>query len=190
MIYSLHSHLLFRGFEDEIDFLTAWNLQQQRANGKYLPKDPRLHACLQYKYVGSYAVHVARLLQIFPRHQIKFILFEDFAASPKSIYEDTLTFLGLGPDGRSNFKTVNDHRSLRFEHSAQLIRRVMPWSLRQPLQKFIRHKGCSKLFHLFLSKSGKRNRLPDATRQMLKNEFSDDIARLSILIDRDLKAWI
>ena len=182
MIYSLHSHLLFRGFEDEIDFLTAWNLQQDRANGKNLPKDPRLHPCLQYKQVGSYAVHVERLLKIFPRSQIKFILFEDFAASAKSIYEETLIFLGLSSDGRRKFETVNDHKSLRFEHSTKLVRQIMPWSLRHPLQKIIRSRGCGKLFHLFLSKSGQRKKLPDEMRQMLKKEFSE-----SIISDGEIK---
>lgn len=191
MIHSLHAHLYFRGFEDERDFIKAWKLQDSRAKGHHLPKDPRLHIALQYRKVGSYYQQVLRLFDFFPREQIKLILFDDFIKSPQQVFEDTLRFLGLKSDGRKTFDKVNENRSLRMPIAVDLYRKAVPWVIRRPIQYFIRSNRIAiRLFNKLFVKVENRGKISRGIRKVLTAEFSEDVKRLSFLIERDLNGWM
>jgi len=190
MLYSLHAHLLFRGFEEERDFLKAWGLQAARAKGENLPSDHSLHPVLQYGQVGRFGDQVEKLLSIFPRDQVLFILFDEFIQAPDATYESVLRFLDLESDHRTNFEKVNDNRVLRFERLAYLWRKVVPWSVKKKVRGTIfRNRYSRYAFNKFLVVKKHRNKLPGATRKMLTQEFADDIRKLERLTGFSLEQW-
>jgi len=113
LVHSLHSQLLLSIDEDEKNFERAWNLQELRKSGKRIPKKCRTPAFLQYRDVGKLGAQIERLLEVFPKEQVKVILFEDFVANTKAVYEDVLSFLGLDSDGRKLFPRINENKQYR-----------------------------------------------------------------------------
>ena len=191
LVHSLHAHLFYCGHEDKEDFEKAWRLQGVRNNGKNLPKDPRYHTVLQYVDVGKLGFQIERLLSIFPREQVKIILFEDFIESPREIYEQVLFFLGVPSDGRTEFPIANENRELRFPFLFKLYRNNVPWRLQCLLDQLRRKTGLKILrrYSLF-STAVTRPRLSADMRSEIITEFADDIIKLSTLLSIDLNHWL
>jgi hypothetical protein len=71
LVYSLHAQLLYSGNEIEEDFERAWDLQDERAHGRHLPRNCQDPKVLLYREVGKLGEQCERLLGIFPRTQVK-----------------------------------------------------------------------------------------------------------------------
>ena len=52
-----------------------------------------------YRSLGLYGEQLSRLLAVFPSRQVKVVLFEELAESPRRVVDDVLDFLGLDPLG-------------------------------------------------------------------------------------------
>src|SRR5262249_30404024 len=101
MIPSYHARLLFTLDEDVTDFEAAWRMQDLRAKGLAIPsrcRDPRL---LQYAEIARVGSRLSDLVEIVGRERVKIVVFDDFAASPLTVYHDVLDFLELKHDDRS-----------------------------------------------------------------------------------------
>ena len=191
LLYSLHGHLLFYGHEDEDDFEKAWQLQEVRKRGRKRPKDPRFYPFLQYAKVGKIGFQVERLLSVFPRKQVKIILFDDFKKSPRRTYEEVLAFLGVPSDRRTIFPIINEYKVHRFPFAFKLARKTVPWRLRCWMKEGIRIFRLKKFgIHKLLWQSAKRKPLSPAFRAELLDDFRDDIVKLSRILDRDLSHWL
>src|SRR3954453_10062348 len=103
LVRSLHSDLVWICFENETDFEQAWSLQEERKAGRRVPALCQVPWFLQYREVGRLSQHVRRLLEFFPRDQVRFYLLDDMKKSPLRVYQDVLTFLELPDDGRTHF---------------------------------------------------------------------------------------
>jgi len=194
MVYSLHSELLYNCNEDVKDFETAWFLQDQRKKGGHIPSTCREPQMLQYFNWGENGRHLSRLYDIFPRHQIKVILFDDFKKSVSTIYKEVLQFLDLPDDNRTEFPVINMNRTLRNRSVAEFMINL-PKPIRFASSKVKQLLGIKYwvfIPHLYsLLNVRKRNRspLPLRLRQTLQEQFKSDIDLLSRLLDRDLSYW-
>ena len=195
LVHSLHSQALISIDEDEKDFEKAWNLQELRKSGKRIPKKCRTPALLQYRDVGKLGAQMERLLEVFPKEQVKVILFEDFMADTGAVYEDVLSFLGLNSDGRRLFQRINEsskYRSQLIGHFTQTPpdKIVCVW-------KCIKDAfGIKNFGHLVMNRLRKANIIVQPRkplnvelRQALADEFEDDIHRLEAIINRNLSHW-
>lgn len=191
MVHSLHAHLLFCGHEDEEDFSKAWKLQADRKKGERLSKDPRFHEFLNYFEVGLIGEQVDRLLSIFPRSQVKFILFDDFVKNPEGAYQEILRFLKLKSDERKNFERVNENMTYWLPFYYRL-RKLIPWWVRSFIPKFyaLIGKDNLKISRLIFASQKKSPRLTSTQRQMLINLYTSDIKKLSKLTELDLTRWL
>jgi len=191
MLPSLHSDLCWVCFEDEPDFEAAWNLQGERRAGRCVPRLCQVPWFLDYRLVGSLGSHVRRLLQIVPRSQVKFILFDDLCSSPRAVWEEVLQFLELPPDGRVDFPQVNSSKRNRSQWIAR-CRAAVVQGLPRPLVALGKQAGLGRL-------SGALRRWNTAPRPVaplraefraaLAAEFSTDVELLGNLIGRDLALW-
>ena len=189
MIHSLHAHLLFCGHEDIADFEEAWELQEERKKGRLLPQDPRYHPFLQYYDVGCVGTQVKNLLEIFPREQVKFELFDNFIRNPEVIYKDILTFLGLTYDGRKDFFQVNQNMTYMLPFYYQM-RKQLSWKTRCRFAKLHNKFGIGgHLARRLFSSNKKSPRLAHEMRIRLSKIYYEEINLLSILIQQDLKHW-
>ena len=194
MVHSLHSQLLYWSEENEPDFETAWRLQERRRQGLDLPARSRGAFLLQYAEVGQFGTQVQRVLARFPREQVKLIMYDDFTASPQTVYDEVLTFLDVPHDNRTLFPRVNENKRAKLFWLKNFFRKP-PQPLRRAVQGLKRVMGDQsisaakkKLMDLNTVRE-RRPPLSPAFRAELVETFRDEVALLSRLAERDLSHW-
>jgi hypothetical protein len=197
LVSSLHSQLLFSMCEDQSSLEKAWRLQEDRANGRQLPKSVKMGRfpakCLQYAQVAKFGEQLERVLDIFPASQVKVILYDDFKACPAVVYEETLSFLGVPSDGRTDFLPVNENKVLRFKWLGNPINNG--GRLGGIILSLKRRLGLPSLglIGCLAKLNGRRTArvtLGAAFHRELAEEFRDDIYRTGKLVNRDLSSWL
>jgi hypothetical protein len=195
MLHSLHSQLLYVSQETVVDFQAAWRLQDRRSRGVDLPPKIRSPLLVQYEQVGKLGTQAQRLLSLFPRNQVKLILFDDFATSPQSVYDEVLAFLGVPHDGRTDFPRVNENKRARVDWLRRFYRR--PPSLLQnavrSLKRAVGANGITAMKRKMVSLNTVRERrqpISPEFRAELVETFRDEVALLSRLVHRDLSHWV
>ncbi len=195
MVHSLHSQLLYVAEENESDFEVAWRLQERRSRGLDLPPGSRGAFLVQYGQVGQFGTQTQRLLSVFPRTQVKLILFDDFTASPQTVYDEVIEFLGIPHDNRSAFPRINDNKRARVTWLRTFARKPPP-VLRDAIRNLKQAVGAEgisavkkKLVDLNTVKERRRPLSPEFRAELVE-AFRDEVAALSRLLDRDLSHWV
>ncbi len=191
MARSAHTECVYWSVEDEPDFEKAWRLQPLRRKGLRVPRACSQVTVLLWADMARLGLQVERLLGVFPRVQVKFILFEDFARDTSAVYEDVLAFLGVPSGGRTRFPRVNESRRNRIGWLGRMLlnppRGLLPLrrsALRTPLLR-----SMWSLVQRLNTAGSERRPLRSEFRRELVEEFRDDVEKLSALIGRDLSHW-
>ncbi len=193
MIPAFHAQMLLGLEEDVADFAKAWALQTRRARGECLPKFNREPTILQYAKLGKLGSHLRRISGQVPEGRLKTILFEDFVADTRKVYEEVLAFLGVPGDGRVEFPKINERQAIRVRSLYQFGHRP-PESLMKLVSVCKRVFGIERLNIVprmleWNVKQAQRKTLSSPMRNTLIAEFSEDIDLLSSLLGRDLSHW-
>jgi len=194
LVYACHSQALYSLEEYEPDFKKAWALQESRAKGNNITKRcPDPDAALQYRKIGMLGQHVERVLNIFPKEQVRIYFLEDFSRDTKEIYEDVLTFLGIPSDGRKYFHRINENKKHRNKTVAIMTnlhplfwRKIRRW-INSTLGKEIRLLNCIRKLNTVKQK---RPPLDPTFRRLLIAEFWDDIEKLGHITNKDLSHYL
>lgn len=184
---SLHSLRVFGFTEDVSDFEKAWKLQDEWE--KVGARDRQFYRL--YRKRAMLGGHVERLLDLFPREQVKFVAFDDFCADTMQVYEDVLSFLGVPSDGRVEFPRINENRAPRNRAVERIIRSPVLSPLKAAL-KLLGDNVYGRLRKVRYANapSAKRAPLrPEFCRQ-LAEEFRPDVEKLSRLVGRDFSRWL
>ena len=196
-IQSYHQLNLSLLREDEKDLSKAWGLYEDRKKGQRIPPSARQPELILYQEVGQFGKYVEHLFDIFPREQVKIYLFDELSSNPRAVYEDTLAFIGITSDNRTNFPKVN----AGFGVKSQLIARFLhpPQSIYKPLMGFVSLFGAKFMKNMFSqydklerlnTTQTKRGSLSADLQAKMLDHFRPDIERLSTLIARDLSHWL
>ena len=194
VVHSFHSQLLYWSEETETDFETAWRLQGRRRKGIDVPRTCREPFWLQYQDIGRFGTQTERLFSVFPANQVKVILFDDFTASPKSLYDEVIDFFGIDHDNRTEFPRVNENKRARLSWLRDFYRKPPPVLL----QGYRRFKQTAAGKHLVGLKEWvvglntvreRRSPLSAEFRAELVDAFRDEVALLSRILNRDLSHW-
>ncbi len=183
--------------EDEPDLGKAWDLQELRQKGQSIPKSARQSELLMYGELGKFSQYVEKIFTIIPRSQVKIFLFDDLRNDPRSVYEQTLEFIGVPSDQRQVFPQINAN----FENKSLMLARLLhpPQPVYKAFVKFIGLFGAGFMekVNIFYNKVEKlnttrtsRTTMDPALRARLQDHFSADIRKLAVLIDRDLSGWL
>ncbi|MGD9695979.1 MAG: sulfotransferase domain-containing protein [Thermoleophilia bacterium] len=193
LVPSLHSQLLYTLDEDEPDLARAWELQRARARGEHVPATARVPWFLQYGDAARLGAQLRRVYASFPREQVKVIVFDDLRADTGGVYRQTLAFLGVPDDGRTDFPRVNENKVHQSGAVARFTQRP-PGVLVAAARGVKRATGIRRLG--VMTRLRRRNRqvvqrdgLSPELRRALADHFRDDVAELGELIGRDLSAW-
>jgi hypothetical protein len=195
MVYSLHAQLLYVGEESEPDFETAWRMQERRRAGMDIPPRTRSPLLVQYEEVGKFGTQAQRVLASFPQSQVKFILYDDFAASPQNVYDDVIQFLEIPHDGKTEFPRINESKRARLDWLQRFSQKPPP-ALRKVFQSVKRAVGGGE--HIAEAKKKivalntiKEQRAPlsPAFRAELVETFQEEVAVLGRILGRDLSRW-
>lgn len=195
LVYSHHARLLYLMDEEVTDFWQAWQLQDQRRQGRNLPKRCRAPEFLQYREVGRLGHHVGQLFDLAGRARCHVVCFDDWRRDPLSEYRAVLDFLGLPDDGRTLFLRKNDNRTYKSGLLQNLV--VNRWPLATTILQRLDQQGrAAQTLKRLRRRLKKRNivhverpPLPEPVRAALRESFAEDIAQLSALLGRDFSHW-
>ena len=114
MAASYHSEMV-QSFQEPVkDFERAWALQESRAAGRGpLSRDTIEPRKLRYLWACALGDQLERLFAHTGPANRLVLLFDDLARDPRQVYTETLRFLGVPDDGRTDFPRMNRNRNLR-----------------------------------------------------------------------------
>jgi hypothetical protein len=193
MMYSNHSQLLYSGFETIKDFGQALAAESDRAVGKNLPRTLRVSENhLFYKEAVKYTNQVKRYFDVFGRENVHVILFDDFKSQTEKVYTETLEFLKVESEFTMKHEAVNSNASTR----SQILRKFLVYPsarlvglVRLLLPSRRIRAGIISMLNNFNTDTSKRVRMSPDLEVELYKEFSEEVGRLSVLLNRDLSAW-
>ena len=194
LAYAMHGQALYNHNENESNFEKAWELQSKRQNHIDIPRRCRAHQILQYEKLASLGFQTERLLSIFDRKQVKFIIFEDFINHTQETYEETLEFLNVEKDGRTDFPIINESKTHRSKLIGKLTQTPPFWILK--VVRFARDHLSIEInrpltwMRKLNNVSTQRRPLRPEFRHQLIGIFREDVKKLSLLIGKDLQKWL
>jgi hypothetical protein len=190
LVISLHAEALISSGENLRSFSEAWNIEEYRKQGKFIPlscTDPK-HLC--YSEWGRLGTQLKRVLKIVSREQINIVLFDDFIADTRSVYKNILDFLELPDDGRQTFPKINERLRIRYFWLHRLL--VTMWRFWLPARrKLTGGKGFGLVNYVvrkWNSSSADKTFDPELY-EMLLSFYSSEIILLEEILDRDLSHW-
>ncbi|GAA3266979.1 MULTISPECIES: sulfotransferase domain-containing protein [Dactylosporangium] len=99
--YSQHAHEVARGFEPEVEFARALELEQERLDGQRdkLLADPFAYSFAHqhhaYRARGEYIEYIEPMARLLGRDRIHVIDSSEFFERPEPVYDAVVEFLGL-----------------------------------------------------------------------------------------------
>jgi hypothetical protein len=195
---SYHQRMLYVLAEDVEDFATAWALQEARARGERVPRtcpDARL---LLYREVVRFGAQVEQLYRLVGRERCLVLCFDDLAADPLAVYRQTLDFLGVEYDGRTEFPRKLPSRRYRYRFIQRLFY-APPKPARAALERVQLHarqnkrpgrKSLIKRLARWNTINARPAPLGGALRAEIRDGMVADIERLGFMLGRDLSHWI
>lgn len=190
MAHASHSEYLYWCLEEEPDFETAWRLHAERSLRGAAPPVVWSKAG-PWPEMCRLGDQVERLLAVFPREQVHFVVYDDLVADPRSVYEGVLAFLHVPSDGRTLFPRRNANKVLRSRLFARLIgqhARVGAISGKHVGRGSRSPDVWGRLIRLNTS-IAPRPAMRDEFRLELVEHFREDVDRLADLVGRDLEHW-
>jgi hypothetical protein len=196
MLYSLYHQFMLDGNEFLPSFAEALAAENDRSQGRRVPRQAYFIQGLVYRATARYTNQVRRYFEVFGRERVHVIIYDDFAANTAGAYQDTLKFLGLsaGP-AKINFQLVNPASAPRSLFLRNLLNdpflRRMAISMKSWLPPSLFAWGQKTGIRLALSnrRPAVRAPLPPELKLALRREFTPEVERLSALLGRDLTGW-
>ena len=145
---------------------------------------------LRYRDLGLYSRHLARFYNVFPQHQIKVIIYEDFVQHPARVIHELCEFIGVSTDFEPDAslhsnatKRPDDENPLHSLINGQnlarsAVRKLLPLNTRMRLREFVRE---------FFFKPPPP--IDSHERSQLKHLFENDIHELQKQLGCDLSVW-
>ena len=145
----------------------------------------------RYKSLGFVAKQLSEYFQVFPRENIKVILYEDFKANNKAVLNDLFGFLGVaqGIQLDSNRENAGGIPRMRWLQSFLVSKSSIKKYIGFFLTRNFKDKMLRKLHKINLKRVD-IGAIGPKTYNKLLDEFEDDILKTSTLIERDLSSWL
>jgi hypothetical protein len=194
-LHSLHLTFVRGHVEDETDLRKALALEDERRQGRHIPKRSHLPQLLIYSEHVRYVEQLKRYAARFPREQILVLIYDDFRADNAATMRRVFEHLGVDPSvevetGQVNVtrRTVRSHRSHDAVDAITLGTGTVASSARRLIKavtpQALRHRA-------FLSA---RRRIvtaeaPQADPELaleLHRRFKPEVVAISEYLDRDL----
>ena len=120
MSYSHHNQMLKENKTNVVDFETAWNQQDDLASShaSLLLPCPSL---MQYGKMSKLGEQMERLYKLVSKERVFVILYDDFKANTKEVYEGVLNFLNLPLQENVEFRIHNEGKTIRSPVISRMI---------------------------------------------------------------------
>jgi len=194
LVYSWHGQLLATMQEDQPEFEQAWLRQADRRGGKSVPPDCTAPHALQYSQIGRLGLQVERLFDRCDRRQVHFVVYDDLVRDVRGTYEQLLRALGVAPANSVSLGVVNQNRTI----PSALLRKL--WlknraviAARRQMRRVCGDRMYERLRDALIPRllpAKARPPLSPRVRQILVEEFREDVHCLSDLLHRDFRHWL
>lgn len=192
LLHSLQSQHLYDGNENVEDFATAIKYDEDRARGL---KDPGAVDFIKLPgYIDSvlFANQVKRYLDVLGRENVHVVLFEDLASNANIVIKNILRFLNLSADIDIETRVINPNKQILYFKLHRLLKKP-PEMLRRLVRLLLPSRQLRQSLMSWTFKNNivieKRKPMDEKLRNELKKLLSDDIDRLSVIINHDLSKW-
>lgn len=188
MFASWHNQLTKFLTEDETDPRKAWDLQEQRKNGNYIPKFCKAPDLLQYRETCAIGQQLKRAAELIPKENFLILRQEEMHCDTRGVYLKVLDFLGVDDDGKEIFERQNQSAKPRNRALQTLGRNSFP-ALR-PVGNALRKIGLHPrdiIFKLNLKKT--KVSLDESFEAELREVFAEEINLLEEILQKDLNHW-
>jgi hypothetical protein len=187
-MHSLHMQYVNDTTEDEPDFALALEKEPLRRAGEAIPARARCPSFLFYRERARYASQLERYHAVFPREHILALTMEEFRDDNEGHYRRVLEFLGTETEEVPSFRVVHPSKTPR---SRRLNRVLNDPTFKSMIFKALgpsRYDTVRKAVAGVALKERPRERLAPPLEQKLRAEFSAEVARISEVVGRDLRA--
>lgn len=192
LLYSMHSQFLWEGNECIESFEEALAAEDDRRQGRRLPKTVHFPQGLLYTETVRFYDQVARYLDVFGSDRVLVLLYEDFVRDPSAAFRSVLSFLSVSEMSLPDFDKVNPNKVVRSKILRDLLIRPPSWVLtlgKTLLPRFVRSQAIHYLRQAN-TRYASRAPLRPETRARLLEEVRPEIERLQALLNRDLSLWL
>jgi hypothetical protein len=191
MIAGQHEQFLYNGNEVLERLEDALEAEEDRAQGRRIPRSAHFPDGLRYVETARYAGQVRRYLDAFPPEQLGIFLYEDLVADETGVVARILRRIGASPT-EEPLPRVNEAKHVR-NRTLQRVLMTPPPALERAY-----HRVVPQRYHCRLAAWGVRNNVVKRRRPPLSRELrerlvgllEDDIRELAGLIGRDLDRWL
>lgn len=186
MVVSLHGERIKQGVETETDFERAWRLQEDRQQGRLVPRLCVNVGDLLYGPICRVGHQLERVFAQVGAGRALVVVLDDIRADPAREYRRVLDFLALPDDGRTHFSADNEALYL----SPLLARSLRIAALAKRLLRFRAGTGVTLWVRQALGHQPTKSALSAELRSELRVYFRDDVNKLSALLGRDFSHWL
>jgi hypothetical protein len=191
VMHAQHSQLVFNKREDIVDFADALAAEPDRRAGRRVPADALRPEALFYRHSVRFADQLRHWFDVFGRDRMHVIVFDDLVADPRTVYRQTLQFVGVDPSFEVDLSVYNPNKRARSGFMQRMIF-APPKPIRSLFGKArslpIAHRVRDRLLSANSAKAERAQMDPELRRQLAR-EFAPQVADLGELIGRDLSAW-
>ena len=141
-----------------------------------------------YVETGMYGKQLQPFFETFPEEQLKVYLHDDLRADPSEVLRSLFSWLGVDPTFEPNVSEMMNPSGVprnSLVAGAYIARRRL-----QPYLKPIVPRGMQRRLDVRLERGLQKDVVAPEVRRELAEMFTDDVALLSKLIDRDLSHWL
>jgi hypothetical protein len=183
--FSNFLHLLGMGLEPYADFTEALNAEEKRMQEGW-------HPMWFYKQTSHYSARLQPYFDLFAKERIKIFLYDDLARDPVALLQKVYGFLGVDTSFRPDVSEV--HKSTGVPGSKSLHKFLTEGNPLKTVMKALVPDRMRQNLRANAKKLAQRNlvkpSLPDETRELLIDEFREDVLRLQDAIGQDLSHWL
>ena len=187
MAPALHAEMVLTGHENVRDFRAAWDLQDERREGRHLPPLVWARRRLAYGEICCLGAQLERLLSLADRSRVLTVVLDDVVADSRREYQRILRFLGVEDDNRADFPVHNRARTAR---SPRLTRSLFVLTQIKARLGVKFSLGLWNRLAEFNVMESPRDDPGAETRDLLCRYFKRDIELLGRLIGRDCRSWV
>ncbi len=187
MLFSLHGQFLRSSNEDILDFAEALAAEPDRRAGRRIPPKAHFPLGLRYSEMVGFSEQLRRYFDCFGRERVHVIVFDDLKEDTAGVYRRVLEFLDVDASFRPDFRRINAYRPIKINPVDYFVKdrpRLHDWARR--LIPLALRRGIGRVVGAFVRPLPREATLAPALRAQLHERFADEIARLSVLLDRDL----
>lgn len=188
MLYSSYSLFRFQGIEQAQDFAEAVS-DTEKPRWAYTATDFRWG--FTYPGLAHYAEELERYFDVFGRHRVHVLIYEDFVADSTAEYRKVLEFLGVDPAFQPSLEPVFSNRQMRSPLMQRLLWRP-PQGIRSIARRIVPSQAARRKVGQALAarnvRIAPREELDPVLRKSLEERFAPEVKRFGDLLGRDMSA--